>query len=79
MAKKIPVVQIDKGVPLPQERKSITDKVPFTKLEVGESIEFDGELRTSTASRASSWGKKEGKRFTIRHIDGNKYRIWRIK
>jgi len=69
-------VKIEKGVPIPKSKADL--KWPWDKLKVGESFLFPIELLASARSQAYSYGKKLGRHFTTRTVDGGA-RVWRDK
>ena len=71
----IEVSQIDSGIPIPEERLS---KLPLNVLKVGESFVFSRAKRASVQTQASKIKADTGKVFTIRVIDENNCRIWRV-
>lgn len=79
MSKKIDVTTIDTGVPLPPERRSTLGDYPINKLEVNESILFPREDRDRVQISASQLKKRTGRVFTVRVMDKDNCRIWRIK
>jgi hypothetical protein len=72
---KIPVYSIDTGVPVPETYGSF----PLAQLKVGESILFPLEKRRSVATLASKLKKDEGKVYTIKKMDDNNARVWRVE
>lgn len=70
--KKIPVITIDTGVPIPD-----TGSYPFSRLEVGHSFVAPIDMRTNISSAATQYGKRTGTKFTIRKIDKDNIRVWR--
>lgn len=67
--------QIDRGVPLPGERLGPR----LSKLEVGDSIEFELYRRPTVQSYASRVKRDTDKEFTIKKISDVSARIWRTK
>lgn len=67
---------IDKNVPIP----TINAKHPsILKLEVGDSFSFDITKRATIQSMASVVKKKTGRNFTVKKIDEDSGRIWRVQ
>jgi hypothetical protein len=65
------VVKIEKDVPIPR-------KWPLDNMQVNDSFEVPEDVNRSTITvYATRYGKKTGKKFTIRKING-KLRCWRI-
>lgn len=71
--KSIPVASIDTGVPIP-DRASY----PIRKLKVGESFLFPANKRSSVQSLASKVKAETGNDYTIKKMDGDTCRLWRI-
>lgn len=69
--------KIDSDVPIPAP-KSSSPNVPIENLQVGESILFDKELRPKVQIAASRLKQAEGKEYTVRVVDDNNCRVWRI-
>lgn len=76
--KKIHVYNVDKDVPLPPKRQDVLGQYALRELEVGESILFPVADRTRVSVAASTLKKKTGKDFTIRIVDTDSARIWRV-
>lgn len=74
MAKRIPITNIESGVPLPS-----SVKYPFDKLEVGDSFLVPISKRTSTSSAATKYGQRTNTKFVIRKVDDNNIRVWRTE
>lgn len=72
---KVPVYQIESDVPIPDEPGS----VPLDELDQGDSIAFPLEQRPTVQSRASKLKSQTGKEFTIRKLDEDTARVWRVK
>ncbi len=67
------MVKIEKNVPIPQ-------KWPLEDMNVGDSFEVpDTVKRTTVTVYAARYGKKTGKKFTIRKTQDGKLRCWRIE
>ena len=70
-------MNIEKNIPVPEDRRG-SRKYPFSKMEVGDSVFFEGASSDGieyTAARVSAcrWGWK----FRARAADGG-LRIWRV-
>lgn len=63
---------IESGVEMPRQR------IPFGSMEVGDSVVVPMEKRGSAQSQASRIKRTTGKTFTMKRIENNKVRIWRI-
>lgn len=74
MSKNIPVYTVDSGVPPPDAKH-----VPLESLEVGDSMLFPLARRNTVQTLASRIKSKSGKEFTIKKIDENTARIWRLQ
>ena len=70
------MVQIDKGVPIPESRKG-AGKYPWRACEVGDSFVFSG---TQSQAGRSAWtaGTTLGRRFATRKQPDGSVRIWRV-
>lgn len=80
MAKTISVYKIEHDVPVPVDAKapSVRDLVPIDELDVGDSVEFPIKLKNGVAVLATRL-KREGKSFTIKKVDEDNARIWRVE
>lgn len=74
---KVTIYEVEKDVPLPEPVQGAA--VPIDSLEVGESIRFPIEEKNNVSSRASHLKNQKGKVFTVRKVDENSYRVWRVK
>ena len=72
---------IEKGIPLPV-RRDASSPYPFEELEVGDSfVEVDGSKTVDLSWRASSVGRRLGRRFVTRavlHEGRPARRVWRV-
>lgn len=75
-------IEIETGIPIPEtvNRQSVTDRMPFDQLEIGQSFVVPGP---SSAKNAFFWVKRAqkqfpGKYFVSRRIP-NGVRIWRVE
>lgn len=76
--------EIKSGVPIPSakefQRANYKTKYPFDRMEVGQCFEY--ELSVADAGRlrslASGYGKRTGKKFSVRSF-GGKGCCWRVK
>lgn len=73
MNKKIPVITIDTGVPVP------TNRWPLDSLEVDESFVFPRESEATVRTVAWRLKKNKGKVFVVRKQDDNTMRVWRTE
>lgn len=75
--KKIPVdFRVEQGVEIPVQRAGV---IPVSTMEVGQSIRFPIERRVAVQSYASRLKKATGKTYTIKKLDSEYCRIWRVK
>ena len=67
--------QIEKTVSIPAS----IGKYPFSEMQVGDSffVPVGDATRAQVSNAASPWGKKHGRRFTVRTVDGG-CRCWRV-
>ena len=71
-------IKIDDGIPLPKRPGGgRIAKYPWDRLEVGQSF-FVPTPPKYLASMASAAGKKRGRRFSSRTVDGG-VRVWRVE
>ena len=75
MAKKIEVVSINKGVPIPDTY----ERYPFDQLEVGDSFEITSKKRASVQSRVSVLHRQGKRQYIVRKIDEDTYGVWRVE
>lgn len=54
-------------------------KYPFADLRKGQYFEFPADKYRSVSSRASEYGKKTGKKFTVRGYGDDIGRCYRVK
>lgn len=73
---------IDDSIPLPKRKGNSAGrppKYPFAKMDVGQSVFFDGESYSSKVCIAAhAYGRRHGKRFSTRSVDGG-LRVWRVE
>ena len=66
------------GLPPPASNAKGVSSYKFDEMEVGDSIDFEGDVALKARGAAYSYAKRTGKTFTVRRtIDG--CRIWRTK
>lgn len=72
-------LQIERGIPVPADTRGPVPIYPFREMEVGDSF-FVATTRIQHSVRrgASATGKRLGKRFTCRKVEGG-LRIWRVE
>jgi hypothetical protein len=72
---------IDDAVPVPQ-RRPYNCIYPWAELSVGQSffVPASGRdnARAALATSACAYGKRHGKKFSLRNVDGG-VRVWRVK
>jgi hypothetical protein len=69
------MLQIDKGVPMPEKRRGKNSLVDWGAMEVGDSFEWPpGVTRSVTKINERLAPKK----FTTRKL-GDRVRVWRVK
>lgn len=73
--KKIEVVQINKGRPIPENYTSY----PFDQLEVGDSFEFKLVKRASVQSRVTLLNKRGERQYVVRKVSDDIGGVWRVK
>lgn len=73
--KKIEVVSINKGVPIPDTY----ERYPFNELEVGDSFEFKLNKRASVQTRVSRLNKQGKRQYIVRKISDSTAGVWRVK
>jgi hypothetical protein len=67
--------KIIKGGPLPTP---YGQKYPWPDMDVGDSFEAPAISRGTISSAATLDGRKYGRKWSIRKIDENTIRVWRI-
>lgn len=70
--------ELEVGVPEPEERTQ-HNKYPIRRMQVGESFKVPMEKRGSISATATRIAKVTGKRFTVRKVDQDTVRVWRIE
>lgn len=68
-------IKIEKNIPF--EPHGNNGKFPFYKMEIGDSFSVGPDDRLSLRSMASTYGRKNGKKFATRQTDDG-IRVWRI-
>lgn len=68
-------VKVDSDIPVPPQR----EEYPFLEMEVGDSFEVKLAKRESVQTIASGIKRTTGKRFTVRKVDSDTCRVWRVK
>ena len=70
------MIKIEKNIPVPPFRKAL--KYPFEEMQVGDSFLVTDVKRENLAITARKYGKKAGKDFLVREVEGG-VRCWRVK
>lgn len=73
------MIEVESGIPIPAKNPGRNPLMPFDQLDVGQSFLREGAKETSLRSSKNYWEKKLGKKFTIRKVSENSFRIWRTK
>lgn len=70
---------IEKNIPIPAAYDRV-HKWPFANMEVGDSflVDFSEATRRKLCTASSYYGKRRGKKFSIRKLD-NGIRVWRVE
>ena len=73
-------ISVEKGVPLPPEKRGRPTRYPWDEMNVGDSFLYSKRHAMSrhASSAASSAGRSRGWTFTTRKVPEG-VRIWRIK
>lgn len=78
-------IRISKSVPVPEHARSRTDHanrkpagIVMMELEPGESFLSHHTNRSNASELCTRYGKKLGRKF-VYDLDGEVYRIWRVK
>lgn len=71
--------EIESGIPIPpaQTRGRIGPKYPWNEMEIGDSFVYPKSIKAARGVIYGA-GKKSGKKFTARELNGQ-VRIWRTK
>lgn len=69
---------IEKDIPLPEPRGART-KYPFEEMEIGDSFLFDKKQVNLIHFAKSQYGRRNNKKFSVRRINNDEYRCWRIE
>lgn len=70
---------MDKNIPIPEPRLNVLDKYELRSLEPGDSILVPLEVRRQVQIALSRYKARSGRVFTIRKVDDNNARVWRIE
>lgn len=73
-----PNFTIERGLPLPSG--PVRNKYPLADMEVGDSFAASAGERSRISAAVSGWAKRAtgAKRFTVRAINRDTIRIWRV-
>lgn len=66
------------AIPAARQHNGRREKYPWSKLEVGQSFFVEGVALRSMSSTASHAGRRNGKKFIARVVDGG-VRVWRYE
>jgi hypothetical protein len=72
---KVQVYDIESGVPVPIGSPGI----PLGHMAVGDSVQFPLSKRSTVQSFASKLKRDHGKQFTVKKLNENTARVWRVK
>lgn len=75
-------MRIEKNIPIPQATHGAKASYPFRKMEVWDSFAAPADglgANCKAAAAARTFAYRTGWKFTVRSIDGDKVRIWRIE
>lgn len=70
------MIEIERGIPMPQKVRGRDAKYPWEKMEVGDSFFVQG--RKTFGNQASTRSLKDGKKYTTRKENGG-VRVWRLE
>lgn len=71
------VFTVEKGVPRPK-LKGRNSKYPWADMEVGDSFAAPKKLSISLVNSAAQQSRKRGWKFSVRTMDEQTCRVWRI-
>lgn len=70
-------MDIEKGIPIPGANPQRV--WPFDKLEVGDSFLIPEKMERRARNAASAYQRDHaGVKLTIRKVEGNRWRLWRV-
>lgn len=72
------MIKIEKGVEMPKGRQGRKQIYPWDDMEVGDSFKVQGKSQKDLSPSASFAGKRRGKKFSARNVDGG-VRVWRVE
>lgn len=71
--------KIIKGAAMPPPGGGWRNKYPFPEMQVGDAFDLPIDMRTKAASATGSYSKHHPEyKFSIRKIDENTIRCWRV-
>lgn len=72
---------IDKNVPAPagSGRRGAPAKYPFSEMEFGDSFEVDSTKSQSVRTSAAQFGRRTGRKFSVKQAGPGKHRCWRVE
>lgn len=72
--------KIEKNVPVTTHSKAVRpSQYPFEEMEIGDSFRMPDTKRASVAVLAGRYGKRVGRKFTVRKQEDGSFRCWRIE
>lgn len=72
---------IEKNIPIPEVRGAGRRPIcPFGEMGVGDSFAVRGDRKRQMriSSAAVDYGKRHGSKFSVRRMDAETFRVWRI-
>lgn len=70
-------IRIERGIEIPKAGGRWGNIL--SRMNVGDSFEMDKPMFDLIRTSSFHYAKKYGVKFTIRKVDGQRYRIWRIQ
>lgn len=70
-------IEDDYEIPAERQRRARRSKYPWVELDIGQSFMVKDALLRSMSSTACHAGKRLGKKFIVRTVDGG-VRVWRF-
>ena len=71
--------KIEKNISIIVNANARRRKYPFDKMEVGDSFKLNRSNKIRCACAAYQYGRRKDKKFTVRNIDDEHCRCWRIE
>jgi len=72
------MIEIEKGIPIPNDGRGRPSRYPWTTMDVGDSFFIPGKTAHDFSGIASGAGFRTGRKFTTRTVEGG-VRVWRIE